>query len=1142
MSLGCQSINQVFAQLSNLLIEKLNACYVLKERSISMYAPEATQNGEDITLSATVVDENDNPVPNSKVKFYSYDKIYNKNITISGDNTTQKDSDIQLTATITDTDNNPLKDEIAYFYVDNGLVNYLNEDFTHLINAVGDIQAIEVDNSNNIKPAHMPEIDNTNISSFYITLYKRIRYYMKLIGYYLILKGVPVEEVYRATSLKELIELIDLIDVIVPSFLSLAHVDETQYYGTSIIVDYILKDVNGFDIEEGDITVTDSNGIVYDSIEAGKPIMITPLSITEKINGEYEYETFTVMYHGTDNYRPSKVQTFSVKILPAKIHLTVNMTNISTNSRYYNSSHTGCETDEWLIEIYTYDYQNQPLPYIPLDLSFINNSVTSDRNIILSENNITQADESVGIVATITDNSNDPINGAVVALYTGELEPETDENGVFSFNQILSQAGNYSINCATDYEDIDKMSNSSVEYNVTIKYNILRQSTNRYTDYVGKDNYTYEIEIIDEDTGLKTNRYDGEKVKLYLDDELVNNGIITINNGKASYTFTSMDRRIIIGYEDELDENNQPIPIYDYSDDKTMKWSFTHNNFTAEINTYLKILSNFIVPDEHTFFLNDTPNIYYLPNGTKSSNNTVTGTITYEKTTYSNNTRYEIVETPIYKTHVVINDLGVQTIFDEETEEETVVLDEHGNPVHIYEEEEIIDLDSNGNPIILGYTTEEVEINETIPETQEYTENISLTTDNNGKLDISNYKDISLYTLRLNAGNSLDESCVYEYELKQPFDIELVDYNKKEFAQYQITVYDTDDDYNINITNQNNTINNTLYSLTTPSDNDDEYTVLTLMVPISNATIGTNILSFSINGYTQTSTFKFVNQVFTLLTTSVPLGEGRIQIRCHDDEITTMNIDSEYIDVMNITYNNSIFTVDGIFKQAGTIVFDAIDESSTTEELSINVTKVNLSDDIDIAIAIKEAQNQKTKDNKIAYIDRDNAVVLFSINKTIYSDLTIYYIINQGNNQISAQSFTYYNNYTEHTDNVTETILTLQNLTVGEYEMEFAFAGDNNYLVFDKKVTFEILDDSAVDNIVITDIRISEGDLIVTEINRETVNNTSLVNVISIVDGDLIIENNNAANPLDIDEALNAIGINSNRDIIYTQVKDEVEE
>ena len=176
---GCQSINQVFVQLSNLLLEKLNSCYVLREGSISTDTSKMAQNGEDITLSATVLDENDNPIPDSKVKFYSYDKVYDKNIIISGDDITQKNNDMQLTATITDTNHNPLKDEIAYFYVDNGIVDYLNEDFTNLIEAVGDIQAIEVENENNIKPAHMPEIDDTNIKSIKFFKKHHFKYFSK---------------------------------------------------------------------------------------------------------------------------------------------------------------------------------------------------------------------------------------------------------------------------------------------------------------------------------------------------------------------------------------------------------------------------------------------------------------------------------------------------------------------------------------------------------------------------------------------------------------------------------------------------------------------------------------------------------------------------------------------------------------------------------------------------------------------------------------------------------------------------------------------------------------------------------------------------------------------------------------------------
>ena len=37
------------------------------------------------------------------------------------------------------------------------------DSFTELIEAVGDIRAVEVSNRNNIRPTNMPEIDDTNL-------------------------------------------------------------------------------------------------------------------------------------------------------------------------------------------------------------------------------------------------------------------------------------------------------------------------------------------------------------------------------------------------------------------------------------------------------------------------------------------------------------------------------------------------------------------------------------------------------------------------------------------------------------------------------------------------------------------------------------------------------------------------------------------------------------------------------------------------------------------------------------------------------------------------------------------------------------------------------------------------------------------
>ena len=411
------------------------------------------------------------------------------------------------------------------------------DSFTELIEAVGDIRAVEVSNRNNIRPTNMPEIDDTNLSTFHITLYARIRYYMKLLGYFLVLKGVPRYEVNAQTDLKGLIELIDMIDVIKPSFLTLGHIDEIQYFGTNIEVPYILKDIDGLDIQEGDITIKDSAGTVYDSIEIGESIVITPLDISPKINDEYQYETFTVIYNGTDKYTKSTPQTFRVKILPAQLRLILTITNMSTDSRYHNSTTTGYENDEWTISIKTLNHQNQPLAEIPFNLSIDNELILEDE--------------------------------------------ETDNNGYYVLNhQIIDEAGNHTIRCTTIYADTDLISNASIDYTVQIKYNILKQTIKNYTDYTGKNSYRYEVELIDEETGQRTNQYDGQIIKIFLYEAYSDNthngeqiGTTTITNGKAIYTFNSLS----VG-------------------DKILTWLFEYNNFLVleqlQIYIYCQILSS----------------------------------------------------------------------------------------------------------------------------------------------------------------------------------------------------------------------------------------------------------------------------------------------------------------------------------------------------------------------------------------------------------------------------------------------------------------------------------------------------------------------------------------------------------------------
>ena len=801
--------------------------------------------------------------------------------------------------------------------------------FTELIEAVNDIKAVEVINKNNNRPTNMPAIDDTNLSIFNITLYERIRYYMKLLGYFLVLKGVPRYEVNAQTDLKGLIELIDMIDVIKPSFLTLGQVDEIQYFGTNIQVPYTLKDIDGLNIEEGDITIRDSTGTVYDSIEVGESIVITPLDISPKINDEYQYETFTIIYNGTDKYTESAPQSFRVKILPAQIRLILHIANMSSTSRYYNSATTGYENDEWTIAITTLNHQNQPLAEVPFNLSI-------DDKLVLDDE-------------------------------------ETNSNGSYVLNhQIIDEVGNHIINCETIYPDTDKMSNVSLNYTVHIKYNILKQTTKTYTDYTGKSQgYQYSVELIDEETGQKTNQYDGQKIKIFLYEEYSNNtqngdqiGTSTIRDGTVTYTFNTLS----VG-------------------NKILTWLFEYDNFSVHTTTNLHILSNFIFPSKQSYFLNSTPTIIYAPEGIRQADNTITGTIQY--TTF----------------------------------EDTI------------------------------------------------TENITLTTNANGELDtIINYKDVGLYNLTLNSSNGLNETCTWEYELKKPFDVETVNYDKKELIQYKITIYDIDNTTEYQINNSAKgplSISGiffvpfgydvSLSRVTTYTDENgdiQEYTYLTYILTINKTeqSVGNNTIIFECNGYQESLTFKFINQIFTLLTHSVTLGNDTMQIKCNDDTVTSIEIDSPYIHIGDITYENNIFVIDAIFTKAGTISFDATDDSLTTETLSIEVNKINLESYIDALVYVPYPDDSNTDDNQIAYIDLDKIAVLFSIDKTLYSDLPITYKIKQGNNQLHTQSFTYKIDETEN-----DFTLTVPDLMPGQYQLEFIFTGDINYYAFDKIVDFEVL-------------------------------------------------------------------------------------
>lgn len=366
-----------------------------------------------------------------------------------------------------------------------------NLTFKELIEKVGDIDAPETYNTNNALPLNEPHVhESTNILDYLSDLYSRIRYYMRLLAYYLVLKSVPTSDVAQATTLKQLIDLIKLIKVRVPSTMVIQPSTEEYYFGLNIALNYTLTDSLNNPITEGEITI-ESEGILYDSITAGEPLSFTPIHGSTYSNGAYQPIPFTFTYHGTDKYSTHEPITIDFIILPSKIALDIFVSNINMQSEYYGRTDIGYTEDEWSIAVKTYNYRGDILPNIPFTIN-------------------------------------------------GTMHDVTDETGTCIINYSIDTVGTKTINVETTYENTQLLTNTSKQHTVQIYYNPLYQSTSNYDDYKGRPQYQYELIIRNKITGvLYDNTYNGQEINLYLNDNLLSP--ITIEEGKAIATVYDLD-------------------------------------------------------------------------------------------------------------------------------------------------------------------------------------------------------------------------------------------------------------------------------------------------------------------------------------------------------------------------------------------------------------------------------------------------------------------------------------------------------------------------------------------------------------------------------------------------------------------------
>ena len=180
-----------------------------------------------------------------------------------------------------------------------GITNVSNLSFTELINQIDDISAIETYYEYNEKPLDDPRFYETpNVSDFdvefNVELAKQLNYYMRLLGYYLILKGVDADAVNQATDLETRILLLNFIKGYQSSSLTVT-TDKKFQYLVPTNIPYNLRDLNGNKITSGTLYLKRNNKIIK-TIEAGEPINITPTTV-----GTIEYE---LEYEGYAQYSP----------------------------------------------------------------------------------------------------------------------------------------------------------------------------------------------------------------------------------------------------------------------------------------------------------------------------------------------------------------------------------------------------------------------------------------------------------------------------------------------------------------------------------------------------------------------------------------------------------------------------------------------------------------------------------------------------------------------------------------------------------------------------------------------------------------------------------------------------------------------
>lgn len=267
-----------------------------------------------------------------------------------------------------------------------------HESFTDLIHAISEIRSIERYYTNNSLPTETDLVSvtyngikynsNGSLIEFNDSLIQKLVFYIKLLKYYLALKGVDLNYINNANTVVELIELIDFIDAILSTSLTITNVKTEYYAGEDIMIFYSLIDSEGNEVIDGNIEVYD-NDMLITTTSAGSSIMVTPATGSHVIK---------LIYKGTEKYEESQ-DSFSFTMKPGRIILDTIVANQTESSLYYRSADTGLSEDKWYIKVVTKDSKGNILPNVPLTIKdvMLDDEGEIESSILLTNNAISDS-------------------------------------------------------------------------------------------------------------------------------------------------------------------------------------------------------------------------------------------------------------------------------------------------------------------------------------------------------------------------------------------------------------------------------------------------------------------------------------------------------------------------------------------------------------------------------------------------------------------------------------------------------------------------------------------------------------------------------------------------------------------------------